>query len=78
MLASAKFTPTRVHTRADVTLEKVGEGFKITKILLTTDAQVPSIDDKTFQEIAHKAKTGCPVSQALSATPIELKATLTK
>src|ERR1035437_3205863 len=78
MLASGGHTPTRVDTKADVTLEKVGEGFKITKILLTTVAVVPGIDEKTFQETANKAKTGCPVSQALSATPIELKATLAK
>lgn len=76
MLASSGHTPTRVSTKADVTLEKVGEGFKITKILLTCDAVVPGIDDKTFQETAAKAKTGCPISQALAATPIELKATL--
>jgi lipoyl-dependent peroxiredoxin len=78
MLASGGHTPTRVSTKADVTLDKVGEGFKITKILLTTTATVPGIDDKTFQETANKAKTGCPISQALAATPIELKATLTK
>ena len=78
MLASSGHTPTRVHTKADVSLDKVGEGFKITKITLTTDAVVPGIDDAKFQDIAGKAKTGCPISQALSATPIELKATLTK
>lgn len=78
MLANGGHKPTRVSTKADVTLEKVGEGFKITKILLTCDAIVPGIDDKTFQETAAKAKTGCPISQALAATPIELKATLAK
>ena len=78
MLASSGHTPTRVSTKADVTLEKVGEGFKITKILLTCDAVVPGIDDQAFQETAAKAKTGCPISQALAATPIELKATLSK
>ena len=78
MLAKDGHTPTRVHTRADVTLEKVGEGFKITKILLTCDAVVPAIDEQAFQETAAKAKTGCPISQALAATPIELKATLAK
>jgi lipoyl-dependent peroxiredoxin len=78
MLASAGKTPTRVSTRADVTLDKVGDGFKITKILLTCEAIVPGIDDKSFQEIANKAKTGCPISQALAATPIELSATLLK
>lgn len=70
--------PTRVHTVADVTLDKVGEGFKITKILLTCTATVPGIDEAKFQDTANKAKAGCPISQALAATPIELKATLTK
>ncbi len=41
MLASAGHTPTRVTTKADVTVDKVGDGFKITKIVLNTDAVVP-------------------------------------
>ena len=75
-LAKSGFTPKRVATTASVTLDKVGEGFKITKIHLKTDAQVPGIDEKAFQEHAQKAKAGCPVSQALAATPIELEAKL--
>jgi osmotically inducible protein OsmC len=39
---------------------------------------VPNIDDKTFQQFAEGAKKGCPVSQALAATPIELQAKLVK
>src|SRR5690349_9364790 len=54
--------PKRVHTTADVTIDKVGEGFKITKIVLKTEGQVPGIDEKTFKEFAEKTKTGCPVS----------------
>ena len=72
-LGKAGHQPKRVHTTADVTLDKVGEGFKITKILLKTEGQVPGIDEKTFKEFAEKTKSGCPVSQALSATPIELE-----
>jgi len=78
MLTLGGNKPTRVHTVADVTLDKVGEGFKITKILLTCDAAVPGIDDAKFQETAKQAKSGCPISQALAATTIELKATLQK
>ena len=40
------------------------------------EAQVPGIDQTKFMEFAEKAKTGCPVSQALSATPITLNAKL--
>jgi osmotically inducible protein OsmC len=77
-LGKSGFNPTRVATTADVTLDKVGEGFKITKIVLNTEAQIPNIDEATFQDHANKAKTGCPVSQALAATPIELHAKLVK
>ena len=74
-LGKAGHSPKRVHTTADVTIDKVGEGFKITKIVLKTDGEVPGIDEKTFKDFAEKTKTGCPVSQALSATPIELQVT---
>lgn len=72
------FAPKSVHTVARVTVEKVGEGFKITGIHLQCDAQVPDIDEQTFQKHAEGAKKGCPVSQALAATPIELQAKLVK
>ena len=78
MLERGGHTATRVHTTAKVHLEKVGEGFKITRIQLQTEATVPGLDENTFRETAEKAKTGCPVSQALSATPIELDAKLLK
>jgi osmotically inducible protein OsmC len=72
-LGMAGHKPTRVHTTADVTIDKVAEGFKITKIVLKTEGEVPGIDEKTFREFAEKTKTGCPVSKALSATPMELQ-----
>jgi len=79
MLTLGGNKPTRVTTKADVVLDKVGEGFKIVKITLTCDAVVPGIDDAKFQDTAAKAKAGCPISQALAAVPsIELKATLNK
>jgi osmotically inducible protein OsmC len=61
--------PTRVETSAVCTVEKVGAGFKITTMRLTTRATVPNIDAAKFQEIANAAKEGCPVSQALKAVP---------
>jgi osmotically inducible protein OsmC len=41
-----------------------------------TKGEVPQIDEETFFKYANDAKVGCPVSQALSATPIELEASL--
>jgi osmotically inducible protein OsmC len=76
-LGRAGFTPDYVRTTANVRLEKVGEGFKITRIELNMEAKVPGIDPARFNEIAQAAKTGCPVSQALAAVgEIVLNATL--
>lgn len=75
-LGKAGFNPTRVATTANVHLEKVGEGFSITKIELITEAQIPGIDNATFQTNAEAAKKGCPVSKALAATEITLSAKL--
>ena len=77
-LAQAGHPPTRVHTTAKVSFEKQAEGFAITKIDLATEAQVPGIDDATFQKLANGAKEGCPVSKALKATPINLTAKLVR
>jgi osmotically inducible protein OsmC len=65
-----------VRTSADVTLEKLPDGFAITGIALTSQATVPGADAAQFQQIAEDTKKGCPVSKALAATPITLKASL--
>ena len=75
-LSRAQITPTRIHTTARVTLEKVGEGFSITSINLETEAEIPGIDDATFQKNANDAKQNCPVSKALAGTEIHLTAKL--
>ena len=77
-LGRAGFQPKRVHTNASVTIDKVGDAFEITKIELDCEAEVPNIDDAKFQEQAKAAKEGCPVSKALKATKIELRARLIK
>ena len=75
-LTKAGHSPKRVHTTASVTLDKVGDAFAITNINLDTEAEVPGIDEKTFQEQAQTAKENCPISKALKATNITLKARL--
>jgi lipoyl-dependent peroxiredoxin len=68
-----------VETDATVQIDKVGEGFGITRILLNTRARIPGIDEDEFRERAEAAKDGCPVSQALAAVEsIELEAELVK
>lgn len=66
----------RISTTANVKLEMVDGGPKITSIDLQTEADVPGIDDATFQEQAEKTKIGCPVSRALAGTEIRLTAWL--
>ena len=76
-LEQAGFTPQSVETHAACTVEKLGAGFKITKMALTTRATVPNIDDAKFQAIAAATKEGCPVSGALkNNVQIELEAKL--
>ena len=75
-LSLVGITPTRIRTEALVTLAKVGEGFSITTIELNTEADIPGIDDATFQKYALDAKQNCPVSKALSGTEIHLNAKL--
>jgi lipoyl-dependent peroxiredoxin len=75
-LGQSGFTPTSIATSATVHLDRVADGFDITKIDLDTVGTVPGIDDAKFQEIAAAAKAGCPVSKALAATEITLTARL--
>jgi osmotically inducible protein OsmC len=78
ILELAGFTADSIHTTARVTIDKAGDGFKITTIELETECKVPGIDEKTFKEKADAAKKGCPVSMALTGVDITLKARLIK
>ncbi|HZD96882.1 MAG TPA: OsmC family protein [Micromonosporaceae bacterium] len=75
-LSQAGFTPTSIATSATVHLDRVTDGFGITKIDLDTVGTVPGIDDSKFQAIAAEAKAGCPVSRLLTGAEITLSARL--
>jgi lipoyl-dependent peroxiredoxin len=66
-LQTAGYTPTELSTEAAVSLERDGAGFKITKSALTLRADVPGVDAETFDRLAKKAETDCPVSRLLNA-----------
>jgi osmotically inducible protein OsmC len=51
-LANNGFKPEMVQTKSNVHLDKVGDGFTITTIVLNMEAQVPDIDDDKFQSLA--------------------------
>jgi len=64
-LERAGHPPTEITTQASATLEKVGEGFRVTKMRLEVRGKVPGIDARAFKEAAEQAKDGCPISNAL-------------
>lgn len=68
--------PTKVATEAACTVEKVGEGFTITKMALNVTATVPKVDAAAFERIAQQTKDGCPVSRALKGVDISVTARL--
>ncbi len=76
-LEKAGHPATRISTTATVKLEMVDGAPTITTIDLNTNAEVPDIDDKAFQEQAEKTKKTCPVSRALAGPKINLIAKLT-
>lgn len=76
-LSESGHAPEKLQVVARVDLEKVEGGFAIKTIGLELEASVPGLDDAKFQVIADTAKRGCPLSKALSATPITLSARLT-
>ena len=75
ILGEAKLTAEHMETTAEVTLEKVADGFAITAVHLTLKGKVPGANQAKFEELAGKAKAGCPVSKLLNAK-ITLDATL--
>jgi lipoyl-dependent peroxiredoxin len=77
-LSQGGITPNRIHTVANVKLDKIGEAFAITRIELETEADIPGINDASFQKFALDAKKNCPVSKALAGTEIHLTAKLLK
>ncbi len=67
ILGEAHLTAEQMDTTAEVTLDKVADGFAITAVHLTLKAKISGATEKMFQELAGKAKAGCPVSKLLNA-----------
>lgn len=75
ILGEAGLTAEKLETTAEVTLAQVDGAFTITTVHLTLKGKVPGADQARFQELAAKAKAGCPVSKVLRAE-ISLDASL--
>jgi osmotically inducible protein OsmC len=68
MLGEAGITPERLEATAEVKLENVPPaGWTVTASHLTLSARIPGIDRAKFDEVANKAKAGCPISRLLKA-----------
>lgn len=66
-LAKAGYSDGELDTTAKVSLDKDGEGFKVSKSALTLQAKVPGIGEDEFGQIADDAKANCPISKLLNA-----------
>ncbi|WP_294642178.1 OsmC family protein [uncultured Aureimonas sp.] len=65
-----------LKARAVVAVEQANGGFEVQSSKITLEARVPGIEDAKFQELAEKAKAGCPISKALGAIEVSLDAKL--
>lgn len=66
-LAQAGHSDGTLETNAMITLDKDGDGLKISKSALELTAEVPGIEQDEFERIANEAKANCPVSKLLNA-----------
>ena len=74
VLGAAGFTPSRIETKATVTLE----GGVITGSHLEVRAKVPKLKAKDFPQYAEDAKANCPVSKALASINVTMDAQIVK
>jgi osmotically inducible protein OsmC len=74
-LTNAGIPPEKIETHAEITLDKVGDGFAVTASHLIVKAKVPGASAEKFAELAEAAKSGCPLSKVLNAK-ITMDATL--
>ncbi|SRR6266496_5686374 len=71
------FEPKETDTNATCTIASSDGGYDITRMQLHVRADVPKIDNATFQKLVQEADTSCPVSKLLrNGLKIEIDATL--
>ncbi len=75
-LSAAGYTPARIQTVAKVHLERDETGPVISLIELECEAEVPELSQEEFDEKVAVSKTNCPISRALAATEMRVKARL--
>jgi osmotically inducible protein OsmC len=78
ILTKHGYEPVRTDTTATCTLaSKDGGGYKITAMLLHVRAEVPGVDESTFEKLIRETNEVCPVSNLLrNGLEIQIDATL--
>jgi lipoyl-dependent peroxiredoxin len=66
-LGGAGLIATKLETTCTISLEKVGDGFSITKSHLDLVAHIPNADKDKFDAAVKAAENGCPVSKLYKA-----------
>jgi osmotically inducible protein OsmC len=75
-LEEAGMKPQSIETSANVHLDKEGDGFRISRIELSTEVRASGGDQAKLEAAAEDAKNGCPVSKVLKGTEIVVEAKL--
>jgi len=66
-LGNAGITATKLQTTCTISLDKLPDGFAITKSHLDLVADIPGVDKVKFDAAVKAAETGCPVSKLYKA-----------
>lgn len=76
-LARAGTPPDRLDVNAEVTFDKLEEGWRVVSSALTVVGKVPGISLEDFTAAAESTRDGCPISKALVGNvALSVKATL--
>jgi lipoyl-dependent peroxiredoxin len=73
ILGDIDLTATKLETKAQVALEKVGEEFEINAIHLSVTGHVPGVSSEKFRELASAASVGCPIPKLFKGAQIFLE-----
>jgi lipoyl-dependent peroxiredoxin len=66
-LEAAGMVATSLDVSAEISIDKVGDGFAVTSSHLTLTAKIPNADRAKFEQAVQTAKAGCPISKLLNA-----------
>ena len=69
-LGKAGTPPKRLDASAEVTFDKVGEGWGVVASVINVVGEVDGISDADFVSAAEAAKNGCPISKAIQGNVV--------